>query len=384
MAAEPHIQPLSHSNRTVLFIVMCVVFLVLMPVFVFYATGYRLSFSDDTRSIVSVGGLYINTTDQNVEMFVDNEPVEQMRIFRNAAYIQNLSAGLHEVHVQGDGVVTWVKELPVYDFLVTEAAAFTMPKVPQIRLVPEYTTAGGSGVVVTTTGATSTVALFPNASTTSAVLATTTAKARLMTADPEYEYVESLFASSTKRAVEAAGDEPQNLSLPGVPEGVVDTLVATSTQTKHDIRLYKKDGDVYAQWTGSQDATPYYFCVNYKNEKQIRNDYGDHVYKALVDQRSNELLTADSTIGNDTICRKEIRIDRKQQKVQWFSFFPGDEDLVLMLLEDGLYVIEIDDRGWQNTQLLYPGTDLEFVVDGSQIFVYDGQYYLELLTEIPR
>jgi hypothetical protein len=72
------------------------------------------------------------------------------------------------------------------------------------------------------------------------------------------------------------------------------------------------------------------------------------------------------------------------QTVKWFDFMPDNENLVLMLLDDGLFVIEADDRAWQNTQLLYPGKDLEVLLDGGRIFVKDGDYYLEVFTEIAQ
>ena len=70
------------------------------------------------------------------------------------------------------------------------------------------------------------------------------------------------------------------------------------------------------------------------------------------------------------------------QTVEYFDFFPGNSSLVLMHLEDGLYVTEIDDRSWQNSQLLYPGEDITVRVEGGQIYVRDRGYLLEVFTEI--
>jgi hypothetical protein len=68
--------------------------------------------------------------------------------------------------------------------------------------------------------------------------------------------------------------------------------------------------------------------------------------------------------------------------VQWFDFYADSSDIILMHLQDGLYAVEVDDRAWQNTQLIYPGEDLEIVHDGGKIYVKDGEYYLEVFTEI--
>jgi len=53
-----------------------------------------------------------------------------------------------------------------------------------------------------------------------------------------------------------------------------------------------------------------------------------------------------------------------------------------MHLQDGVYVTEIDDRAWQNTQLLYPGEGLKVVVENDIIYLKDRELYFEIITEI--
>jgi len=384
MPAEPKLKPLSYNNRTLVFILMCTIFLILMPIFVFYATGYRIDFDGDERNIVSVGGIYINSEQDGVEILVDGKPVERMRIFRSAAYIQNLVSGIHKVRVQAEGLTTWVKPLPVHEFLVTEASAFTLPATPQIRVVPHYIDNNGFGLVLTDIkNATTSQALFPHASTTTLVLATSSATvSKTLEVSPEYEYVDSLFSSSTQRVYQQSLAERVAFRFSDLTNPDDSTELSASTKELHNVVLYEDDGEVYARWVGDPNRTPYYYCVNYLNDQDLINDYGEHVYAALYEDFSQELVKAKETPGYDKICRSKIRIDRKQQEVKWFDFLPNANHLVLMLLEDGLYVVEVDDRGWQNVQLLYPGNNLEFVVAGSQIYVYDGEYYLELFTEI--
>ena len=54
-----------------------------------------------------------------------------------------------------------------------------------------------------------------------------------------------------------------------------------------------------------------------------------------------------------------------------------------MQLEDGLYVTEIDDRAWQNTQMIYPGDKFETIVTDTNIYIKEDGRYFELLTKIP-
>ena len=160
-------------------------------------------------------------------------------------------------------------------------------------------------------------------------------------------------------------------------------VVATTTKTEQDVTLFSDGEDVYASWRGELRNRPYYYCIDYESASSTISQYGEHVYasiEAIVASSSsrNVLLQNDRT----RVCRDKIKIDRKRQNVLDFDFYPDSTDHVLMLLSDGLYVVEVDDRAWQNMQLLYPGEELRMVVDGGQIFLRDGDVYMEVFTEL--
>jgi hypothetical protein len=141
---------------------------------------------------------------------------------------------------------------------------------------------------------------------------------------------------------------------------------------------------VYATWVGSNHNIPYYFCVN-PAASSSPAFYGEHVTAQLYAAASTTVFDVPPSAvfeSQNRLCRTEIRIDRKWQDVAWFTFVPGSRDLVLMHLSDGIYVVEVDDRAWQNTQLLYPGKDLVLIVDGGRILVKDGDAYFEVFTEL--
>ena len=195
MSPTIEMKPLSRTKRRLIFAFSILLFFVAVPVSVFYAIGYRFDFNDKLQNIKSVGGMYVRNDVENTEMFVDDEPVEDMRVFQKAAYIQNLEEGIHRIHVQGNGLQTWVKELPVYAHFVTEVSSFNLPKVPQIRLVTQWQNAQtGEGIVFDI--ATSTQFRF--ASTTNTVAFSSTTATSTFTLNAEYTYVKSLFASSTE------------------------------------------------------------------------------------------------------------------------------------------------------------------------------------------
>lgn len=380
MAPEPLVKPLSHSTRTWVFRGLLAVFVLVMPAFVFYAMGYRIDFSD-TRNFITVGGLYIGADADETFMFVDEEPVTNMRLFQNAAYIQNVEAGMHRVHVQGDGLHTWVKELPVYPHIVTEARAFNMPSVPQIRYIPKWVTEGGMPVYFADSES---EVPFPNASTTNAIIATTSPSTAAYVQNSEYEYVRSLFTgTSTERAEETRRAVDVFQPDFSFSEGVVTpSSTATTTQVQGEMRLFETRDGVYAEWIGNDRSIPYYFCVTYTSPATTTAEYGAHVYESLVEEFGTTTDLSDERNSGTRLCRDQIRIDDGGQDVKWFGFLPTSAHHVLMLLSGGLYVVEIDDRAWQNVQLLYPGNELDVRVDGGRIYVFDGTYYFEALTEL--
>jgi hypothetical protein len=376
---QPQLPPLSRTNRRFVFISMLVSFAVLVPVLVFYAIGYRFDFETVGAKFKVVGGLYISTDANDTNIFLDEEPVQDMRIFQRAAYIQNVPDGVHRVHVEGEGLVTWVKELPVFAHLVTEARSFNLPAVPQVRLIaPWINPVTQAGVFLPPVASSS---LMFASSTNVVEFATSTATSTYFE-NTEYTYLVSLFASSTKEMF-ASQRESQNsnrFTFDRAVTEVASSSTATTTKLVQFSSIYERDGEVFVGWLGDERTIPHYFCLYYQGAETIQL-YGQHVYEQLLAQ----VDIVDSLVSmqtNKRICRQEIRIDRLRQEVQYFNFMPGNTDLVLMHLSDGIYVVEVDDRAWQNTQLLYPGTNLHVLIDGRQIYIFDGTHYFEVYTEL--
>jgi hypothetical protein len=390
MPVEPIVQPLPRSHRRLVFWSFLTLFVVAMPSLWFYTTGYRFDWTNEEGGIVGVGGLYISTDAQNVEFYVDEAQVTDFRIFRKAAYIQNLVEGKHSIHVQGVGLQTWAKDLPVQSYIVTEAFAFMMPSVPHVRVITEYQTATGTAVLRLRAPLPKDP-YFAFASTTNAYIATTSRATTTLVQNQEYRYVRTLFASSTATStslVAQLSDRIERQFVPRLGTSTDDALLATSTREDQGMRAFIADGEVNVSWVGDTSERPNYFCVPDVSTSTSRL-YGEHVYQDLIEEaiRRGVAATIEAVqplIIDQRLCRDSIRIDRKGMEVRAFEFFPNTPGLVLMLLDDGLYVVEVDDRAWQNTQLLYPGEDLMFVVDGGRIYVEDREQYLEVLTTVPN
>ncbi len=389
-AAKPVMAPLARTHRRLLFWSLITLFVCSVPAFVFYASGYRYDIFSPDATIIATGGLYVSVEVETSELFLDNTRVEDSRIFRSASYIQNINPGLQRLHVQAPGYHTWVKELPVYPHIVTEVGAFMVPIVPQVRPISEYVL-GNKPVYLNVP---TTTTLFSFASSTVDVLATSSKATSTLVKNTEYTYVRNLFATSTELTNEKPFIDRVVGEARGIFEGeeattstssAAEILVATTTITENDMILMERGNDLIVRYVGSERTIPYYFCIPDDIATTTSSRYQAQVIaarQALAEEmRLEESIETTTTAERE--CRREVMIDRQGAKIISFAFMPGTTDLILLHREDGVFVTEVDDRAWQNTQMLYPATADAVVIDGGRIYVQDDGYYLEIFTDLP-
>ncbi len=390
--AKKVVKSLPRSRRRFLFIFLILIFVCSVPAFVFYAAGYRYDFWAAKPSITATGGLYIAVNHDEGEVYIGDQLVEDERSFRDASYIQNIVAGIQRVHVQVPGYQAWVKELPVYAHIVTEASAFIFPDRPQLRPVTEFTTSTGVPVYLSVA---STTSIVPFASTSVDFIATSSRATSTLARNSEYSYVKSLFATSSSttpptiinRVVDEAREilNPTNKASTTESATTTESVVATTSVTQNETKLFSRDGDVFVRYVGSEQSIPYYFC--------IPDDIGTSSLRYQVQylEAKNSLLrelalaptsSLDTTTSVERQCRREIKIDRQDKEVLAFAFYPGSTDLIIMHRTDGVYVTEVDDRAWQNAQQIYPASATAVKVDGGRIFVQDGNLFFEILPTL--
>jgi hypothetical protein len=380
MQLEPEIKSLSYKKRKSFFSVLVVVFLVSLPAFIFYTSGYRISFENEETSIVTTGGIYITADNLNVDVYLDEERVEKPRLFRSAYYIQNIENGLHRIVVQGPDLQTWVKVLPVDSYIVTEAAAFNMPVLPHIRPIPEYLNTSGQGVILSNS---TTSELFSKATTTGNFIVTAKASPATLRSNSEFVYAEELFASSTATSTSLITKLESEIERFRFSTSTATTTIEEPVYVEQgNMRLVERGDDLQARWIGSGPSTPHYFCTPEVSSTTVAFRLGLHFAQQIEEQRLS--TSTPIHVEGGRLCRTEIRLDRKWQKIKYYEFFPRSSDLVVLQLEDGLYVTEIDDRAWQNTQMVYPGDSFETFVTDTNIYIKENGLYFELLTEIPE
>lgn len=284
------------------------------------------------------------------------------------------------MHVQKEGHHTWVKELPVTSHRVTEAQAFNMPLVPRVRVISEFTSATGSPIVRT--------ALLL-ASTTHEIFATTTKATSTFSISPEYQVLITNFKSTTtipeKTLIKRVQDEI-------VGATTTPALEATSTRENGEVRLSRgSDGNVYAEWVGSFEQMPYYYCAASFPRYSTSTEAAEMVLEektnvenaALVGEvgtEQTEFTHPVQQIEKDAPCDRRIQIVGSGD-IRGFEFFPGGTDFVILELETGIYVSEIDARAWQNLQPLLLGGNLRAHVENGSIYVYDGALIYQVVLE---
>lgn len=319
-------QPLSLAKRRVYFFSLIASFLIAVPLLIFYALGYRIE-NATTLKVIPTGGLYIATDTAGAEIFLNNAPVRETGAFRKAFYIQNLEPGAVNVRVAKSEYHAWEKALDVEAHIVTEATAFMLPIKPVLRPILSRTE------TITQSGTTTATTTLPN---------------------EEYYSVAALFgiatsSSTTTRPVARTNVQtlvPAPTARGGSTVFATTTLATTTATTSIDRRgvtlMATADG-VMALWVRPSEEKPYYFCH-------------------LSD------------------CVESIPLETYGLRVQHFDFFPGRGDIALVSREDGVYATEIDPRGGQNIQPLYPTVGADFRLGArSELFVRDGEKFFEVI-----
>lgn len=373
----PKVQPLSHRHRNIFFYLLFGIFIAALPFLFLYASGYRFYFDD--VGFVSTGGLYVAADKTGAQIFINDELVRETRVFRRAFYAQGLDAGTHEVHVQKEGYHTWTKELPVYPHLVTEAQAFNLPLIPEVRVITPWRTSGGVAVL------TATSSLLSAATVSNQYLFEPRAATSTMFANTEFDDLLEYFAATGTVASDPGVLERMQTAL-NSSLNATTTAFATTTKEWRGVRLYQAGDDVYATYVGNRSTMPYYYCAESFPPYQPAATttpvktatLGAAVAEAKGDTLDDTLELEVQTVKESDICDPTIRMDRGGEEVDYFDFFPNSTDLVVMGLQSGVYLVEIDDRAWQNRQPLLLGTGLEVRVINGGIYVYDGRVIYQI------
>lgn len=199
--------------------VFVLLFSIIIPVLILYATGYRFT---GAMALIRTGGIFVSVPESSAKAYIDGFLAEQSGIFQRNIFVQNLKPGSHEIKVVKDGFQPWAKQLEVLPKTVTEAHSFLLPEEPLLVEIPALI-----GKTTNRSSATSTATI-------------SRIKIDSGTQNPEYTRILALFATTT------------------------------SPNIKRKLIVKNNNGVLNVSWTGSIGSAPYYFCVSEICQEDIR------------------------------------------------------------------------------------------------------------------
>ncbi len=332
-------RPLPNKTRVTSLVIMIVLFIIVTPVLIAYSLGYRVLDIDSVFTLEKTGGIYVHSNISDTTVYLDGEFNKTNGNFFRNTLIQNLKPETsHLVEVKKDGYQTWTKKLSVYPSLVTESRVLMIPTtVPQREVFP-FTDSHGEG----TTTVSAKAKIF---------------KGKPVPTDEEYKNLMTLFEGKDIYATSTQTKLIKSLNI--------GTIATTSTSTKdlpeYFVKLGIKDpkslknliqnaqeiswldnGNIVLNWVGNETEIPYYYCLATEN------------------------------------CHEKITLDWNDE-IKKFDFLPSRNDVFLVLVDSGLYAVEVDDRSERNIQVVYTKNIDDFLIGpNNKIFVRDGNRFFEL------
>lgn len=225
---------LSRKKRLIYFIGLTITFILVLPVVILYATGYRLgniSWFDVRRT----GGIFIRAEVSGVEVQVDGVIEKKTSFFQRNFLIQDLEPGTHTLSLRVDGYHEWVKKVDVFVEKVTEINPYLVPKKTTLKPLSQYILRDGSVVTATSTSELKKI--------TDKIL------------NPDHVVVSTLFASSSS-AVIATSSRDLFVSAN------FDFADKKGLILNNKLVLWREGNDLDVEWLGNENGIPYYFCSN--------------------------------------------------------------------------------------------------------------------------
>lgn len=110
---------MTKRTRSILFIIVTVLFLTAAPLTVLYSLGWRVDWKEGRA--IKVGLLYLQISPRGSEIYLNGKLSDKTNIIFNSATIGNLLPGKYLVEVKRDGYYPWQKTLEIKEKEATEA-----------------------------------------------------------------------------------------------------------------------------------------------------------------------------------------------------------------------------------------------------------------------
>lgn len=318
-------KPLTTRQRSLSLGILVLLFVVMAPIILLYSLGYRL---DDALSLQKTGGIFIHSNETESAVFVDGEFLKNSGFLVRNTLIQDLVPNKeYKIEVHKDGHQSWVKSLFVYPSIVTEGRVLLLPNEFEKREIFPFV---DKDDVATSTAPTR--GAKPN--------------------NAEYTGIVALFASSTKAISKPVATTTVATSSPvqkSKLEIFFDELAIKNFDSLPNLIVDGKEvswldsGNLILYWTDELESIPYYYCG-----------------------------------GEERACVNKIVLDW-QKDIKRFEYLPGRDDVWIVLVNDGIFAVEVDGRSDRNIQTIIKGTNLEFrLTQNDSLVVKEGSRYFEI------
>lgn len=125
---------MTRKTRTILFIILFFLFILLAPAAVLYSQGYRFDFGE--KKFSQTGGLFLKILPRQAEIYLDGKLKKKTDFFFGSALIENLLPGKYEIKVKKQGFHSWTKTLELKEKQVTDAKNIVLfPENPEFEIL---------------------------------------------------------------------------------------------------------------------------------------------------------------------------------------------------------------------------------------------------------
>lgn len=102
---------MTKRTRIILFLICLFLFILVAPLVILYAQGYRFDF--ETKRIVQTGAFYFKASPSGVEIYINNEMRKRTSFFFDSALIESFLPKKYKIEIKKDGYSTWAKTLEI-------------------------------------------------------------------------------------------------------------------------------------------------------------------------------------------------------------------------------------------------------------------------------
>lgn len=208
------------------------VFIIVIPVIVFYSFGYRIS---SNMKIVKTGGIFVSNNQGNVSVLLNGKLKKKSGIIDRNILIQNLKPGNYTVNVEKTGFRPWVKYVKVQEQMVEACYPLLVPDEFKTVEIPKY---------------------LPLEKTDVKKKGAKRPKPEL---NEDYSDIVELFKEAKK---------PSKSIFPiWNSKEIAKLKLGPNRKLKDKIFLWKEGNRIYVRWIGKEDQLP--FFINTMSKKMI-------------------------------------------------------------------------------------------------------------------